>query len=84
MKPVSLTRVPPTSVAVTRAEITKPQMAAGANLCVGDIVEHERFGLGKVLSLDGGGNGAKAVVDFQGVGQKTLLLSFAKLKKVNS
>ena len=84
MKPVSLTRVPPTSVAVTRAEITNPQMAAGANLSVGDIVEHERFGLGKVLSLDGVGNGAKAVVDFQGVGQKTLLLSFAKLKKVNT
>jgi hypothetical protein len=32
--------------------------------------------------MDGSGNSAKAVVDFGGVGRKTLLLSFAKLKKV--
>ncbi len=82
MKPVSLTRVPPASIAVNQTSITKPQMTAGANLSVGDLVEHDRFGLGSVLSLEGAGNGAKAVVDFQGVGQKTLLLSFAKLKKL--
>lgn len=82
MKPVSLTRVPPASIAVNQTSITKPQMTAGANLSVGDLVEHDRFGLGSVLSLEGAGNGAKAVVDFKGVGQKTLLLSFAKLKKL--
>lgn len=49
---------------------------------VGDRVEHERFGRGTVLSLEGTGNSAKAVVDFQGVGCKTLLLSFARLKKL--
>jgi DNA helicase-2/ATP-dependent DNA helicase PcrA len=38
--------------------------------------------MGTVCELDGSGNGAKAVVDFQGVGQKTLLLSFAKLKVI--
>ena len=59
------------------------QSAKELNLSVGDSVEHERFGIGVILTLEGAGNGAKAVVNFNGVGQKTLLLSFAKLKKIN-
>ena len=42
-------------------------------------VSHERFGKGKVLALDGNGPNKKATVFFQGVGQKQLLLRFAKL-----
>jgi len=43
-------------------------------------VEHERFGRGKVLAVEGIGPNTKATVFFNGFGQKQLLLKFAKLK----
>lgn len=50
------------------------------SLQVGMQVQHERFGEGKVLSLEGEGPNRKATIFFPGVGQKQLLLKFAKLK----
>jgi len=46
-------------------------------------VEHERFGKGKVLSVEGSGPNMKATVFFAAVGQKQLLLKFARLRLVN-
>ncbi|MHC1776366.1 MAG: ATP-dependent helicase [Lentimicrobium sp.] len=46
-------------------------------------VEHERFGKGKVLSVEGNGPNIKATVFFAIVGQKQLLLKFAKLRISN-
>ncbi len=46
---------------------------------VGSEVEHQRFGKGKVLQLEGTFPDTKATVFFPNVGQKTLLLKFAKL-----
>ncbi len=51
-------------------------------LQVGQRVEHDRFGYGKILSLEGDGPNRKAVVAFDNGGQKTLLLKFAKLRIV--
>ena len=48
-------------------------------ILTGMDVEHERFGKGKVVSVEGHGPNKKATVFFQGVGQKQLLLRFAKL-----
>ena len=80
LRPVSLQRMMP-----PRQVPTSPTLSTGAlHLVVGDKVSHERFGQGTVICLDGTGNSAKAVVDFQGVGRKTLLLSFAKLEKIIS
>lgn len=76
VRPSSLVRLTSTTVANTAT--SRPSIS----LNIGDLVQHERFGMGTVCELDGSGNGAKAVVDFQGVGQKTLLLSFAKLKVI--
>lgn len=45
-------------------------------------VIHEKFGQGKVLNVEGTGPNTKATVFFNGVGQKQLLLKFAKLKIV--
>ena len=53
-----------------------------ADLRVGQHVEHDRFGYGKILSMEGEGPNLKAVVDFENSGQKTLLLKFAKLRIV--
>ena len=55
-----------------------------ADLQVGQRVEHDRFGYGKILSLEGDGPNRKAVVDFENSGQKTLLLKFAKLRIVQT
>jgi DNA helicase-2/ATP-dependent DNA helicase PcrA len=49
-------------------------------LHVGAKVEHESFGAGKVLQLAGKGESAKAVVLFDSVGPKNLMLKYAKLR----
>lgn len=54
-----------------------------ADLKVGFNVEHERFGKGKVRKLEGKGSDKKAVVFFPRVGNKTLILKFAKLRVVD-
>ncbi len=48
-------------------------------LKVGYNVEHDRFGKGKVTGLDGSFPNQKATVFFPRVGQKVLILKFAKL-----
>jgi len=48
----------------------------------GMSVEHLKFGTGKIISLEGSGANRKAVVFFPGIGQKQLLLKFAKLRIV--
>ena len=53
-----------------------------ADLQAGQRVEHDRFGFGKILSIEGDGPNRKAVVAFDTAGQKTLLLKFAKLRIV--
>lgn len=45
-------------------------------------VEHPKFGFGVVTEIDNQGNNRKAKVHFDQVGEKTLLLSFAKLRIV--
>ena len=53
-----------------------------ADLQAGQRVEHDRFGYGTILSMEGDGPNKKAVVAFDSAGQKTLLLKFAKLRIV--
>ena len=53
---------------------------AGVN--PGQTIEHERFGLGEVLKVEGTGDNAKATIRFKNVGDKQLLLRFARFKIV--
>lgn len=53
-----------------------------ANLKAGMEVEHVKFGLGKVVMVEGVQGDLKATVFFQGFGNKQLLLRFAKLRIV--
>ncbi|MCC2598374.1 ATP-dependent helicase [Sphingobacterium sp. FBM7-1] len=53
-----------------------------SSLQVGMEVEHERFGFGKVVSLEGNRPDMKATIFFKELGQKQLLLKFAKLRIV--
>lgn len=60
---------------------TIPSAATLPN-CVqqGQLIEHERFGLGEVLKVEGEGDNAKATIRFKNVGDKQLLLRFARFK----
>ena len=56
--------------------------AAIAAIMPGMQVQHEKFGIGKVLGVEGSGDSRKAIVFFEGAGQKQLMLKFAKLSIV--
>lgn len=58
----------------------KPAFASSAagSLSEGCRIEHQRFGIGKVLKIEGAGENTKATVEFQNAGTKQLLLKFAK------
>ncbi len=51
-----------------------------SNLKEGMKVEHPKFGYGVVTAMDESGANRKAKINFSDFGEKTLLLSFAKLK----
>lgn len=53
-----------------------------SKISVGIAVEHQRFGFGKVISLDGARDDVKATIRFDNLGDKQLLLKFAKLRIV--
>ena len=48
----------------------------------GQLIEHERFGRGTVTRVEGAGENAKATIRFENVGEKQLLLRFARFKLV--
>jgi DNA helicase-2/ATP-dependent DNA helicase PcrA len=50
------------------------------DLRVGLRVIHETFGEGRIVALTGRGEQARAVVEFESVGRKNLMLKFAHLK----
>ena len=62
-----------------RHETPLPQSAIGdIGLKDGNVIEHQRFGVGTVVKVEGSGENAKATVDFKNVGTKQLLLKFAR------
>ncbi|MDR2118377.1 MAG: UvrD-helicase domain-containing protein [Tannerellaceae bacterium] len=65
-----------------KPETIAPPPAAGAplpKLKAGTRVSHERFGKGVVLSVEGEDGNTKATVEFENLGQKQLLLKYARL-----
>lgn len=62
-----------------RQEAPSPQSSIGnIGLKEGDTIEHQRFGIGKVIKMEGSGENQKATVEFKNAGTKQLLLKFAK------
>ena len=53
-----------------------------AGLQPGNVIEHERFGVGDVISVVGTGDSCKATVRFRNAGEKQLLLKFARFKVI--
>ncbi|MCB9184939.1 MAG: UvrD-helicase domain-containing protein, partial [Flavobacteriales bacterium] len=64
-------------------EATSTLGSLAADIAEGMTVEHERFGKGKVLKVEGNAPDLKATVFFPSAGQKQLLLRFAKLTVLN-
>ena len=62
-----------------RQEAPRPQSAIGnIGLQEGNVIEHQRFGIGRVIKIEGTGENTKATVEFKNAGTKQLLLKFAK------
>lgn len=60
-----------------------PSGADGLDLRVGDDVEHRKYGEGVVLDVRGSGDKTEVRVRFPSVGEKTLLLAWAPLERVD-
>lgn len=75
--PRNLKRVAPSANTAS----TSPSAGGSANrVQQGQLIEHERFGLGEVLKVEGEGDNAKATIRFKNAGDKQLLLRFACFK----
>ena len=76
--------VPKTRTLLPKAHTPTPGFAPSdtSNLQAGMEVEHERFGFGKVIQVEGTKSELKATIFFKELGQKQLLLKFAKLRIV--
>jgi DNA helicase II / ATP-dependent DNA helicase PcrA len=70
--------------ATAKADASKKAMAGRAvpNLDPGDRVQHDSFGLGTVITVEGVGEGAVASIDFGSEGVKRLLLRYAPVEKL--
>ena len=68
----------------TQRRLVSPTSAQGATrvaqLTVGQFIEHERFGVGEVLHVEGVGENIKALIRFKNAGEKQLLLKFARFR----
>lgn len=74
-KPVRQASAPVSTLSAPSASAAP---SASPALKEGMVIEHQRFGLGTVVRVEGTGENAKATVTFQNTGTKQLLLKFAK------
>ena len=64
--------------------VSRPSVVAASSNAVqeGNVIEHERFGVGDVIRVEGSGDNCKATVKFRNAGEKQLLLKFARFKVI--
>ena len=67
-------------VSSVSSSYSSTSVSTNGTLTSGMTIEHQRFGIGKVLKVEGSGENQKATVEFRNVGTKQLLLKFAKYK----
>lgn len=68
-------------VAASNSEVSAPAQSVGG-IEVGCWVEHEKFGRGTVLAIEGAASDAKFVINFHNLGEKKLLAKYARLKNL--
>lgn len=85
--PRNLKRVTPSagsssSSSLSSSSVSSSSKAVPGIVQPGQLIEHERFGLGEVLKVEGEGDNAKATIRFKNAGDKQLLLRFARFKVI--
>ena len=78
LKPASVVSAASPKPSSVASSLLKPASSSSSSLREGCKIEHQRFGIGEVLKLEGSGENAKATVAFTHAGTKQLLLKFAK------
>ena len=73
---------PVTSVRSGTSSLIDPALVERLNVSVGQLIEHERFGVGEVIKIEGNDENRKATIEFRNLGTKILLLRFAKFKVI--
>lgn len=68
---------------VYQATAPRQTSAEGGALQEGCMIEHQRFGIGRVVRIEGTGENQKATVEFKNTGTKQLLLKFARYKIIS-
>ncbi|MDR0745999.1 MAG: UvrD-helicase domain-containing protein [Mediterranea sp.] len=79
---------PAASHTLKRVGVSSPSSASRSSsplpdLQVGQMIEHERFGVGEVMKIEEAGDNTKATIHFRNAGDKQLLLRFARFKILN-
>lgn len=76
----------PIDIQTTHRHVSSVSSQGGdANSCPlkeGNTIEHDRFGIGTVLHIEGSGENTKATVAFRNAGTKQLLLKFARIRVI--
>lgn len=83
LKRVSSTLVSPSASNAQPSTVNRqPSTVNGQPICVGQRIQHERFGIGEVIKVEGTGDNTKATIRFVNAGEKQLLLRFARFKVI--
>lgn len=69
------------------SSFSSPSLSGSAStsscpVSVGQLIEHDRFGRGEIVNVEGSGDNCKATVRFENAGVKQLLLKFARFKVI--
>ncbi|HRH47719.1 MAG TPA: UvrD-helicase domain-containing protein [Panacibacter sp.] len=81
-KPSYLPVVPPTSKVVEHKPSEDFAASDTSNLQAGQKVEHQKFGFGEVIKMEGAKHNPVATVKFEHNGEKKIMLNYAKLRIV--
>jgi DNA helicase-2/ATP-dependent DNA helicase PcrA len=76
----------PTPKTSTREHIPSPDFVASdvSQLQVGQKIEHQKFGFGEIIKMEGSAHNPVATVRFDFNGEKKIMLNYAKLRIVES
>ena len=78
-----LEKRPPSNFVKIKSSSSVKSNLFNSKLVIGNIVMHERFGKGRVISIEGKGGDKKAEIKFEKNGVKKLLLRFSKLEIIS-
>lgn len=70
-------------ISVESSKHTEGPVSASHQALIGKRIEHERFGCGEVLAVEGNGDNAKARVRFDESGEKQLLFKYARFRVID-